>query len=80
MRGGHVFRLGASPHAAQVSQSLCQYSHVPPHSPIPHSPIPRPSGGFESTLKLPMESSFEYKFVVNGEWTHVEDQVLHVAV
>ena len=40
-----------------------------------HSFIPRNVGSYASTLELPVESSFEYKFVVNGEWHHKEDMV-----
>ncbi|CAI8036914.1 hypothetical protein GBAR_LOCUS20678 [Geodia barretti] len=30
-------------------------------------------GSYLSTLDLPLESSFEYKFVVDGQWKHKDD-------
>ena len=69
----YILKLGASPHEAAVSLAPFYSSPV-----WPHSPILRTAGNYASTLELPLESSFEYKFIVNGEWHHKDDMVREV--
>ena len=40
------------------------------------APPPSPGGVYEGAIDLPSEGSFQYKFVVDGTWTHNPNQVL----
>ena len=71
MCGWHLLQLGAGPHAQEVrAQQLLRGGAL-----TRHLSSHRSSGRFESMFVLPSESSFEYKFVVDGKWTHKEDMV-----